>query len=59
MHPRAKSIFGVGALFMLCLFGVRTSPAAQVVLSDPLTSWPLNFGAQGCCHVEERRRTYC
>jgi hypothetical protein len=25
----------------------NASPAAQVVLSDPLTSWPLNFGAQG------------
>ena len=47
MHPRAKSMFGVGALFILCLSGVQTCPAAQVVLSDPLTSWPLNFGAQG------------
>ena len=47
MHPRAKSILGVGVLFLLCLTGVRPSPAAQVVLSDPLTSWPLNFGAQG------------
>jgi hypothetical protein len=40
----------LGRFFLAALFAVSaTSPvvAAQVVLSDPLTSWPLNFGAQG------------
>jgi hypothetical protein len=47
MRAYAKSIVGVGVVIVLGLSGVQTSPASQVVLSDPLTSWPLNFGAQG------------
>jgi len=46
MHPFVKSIFCTGLIVMLSLSAIRTSRAAQVVLSDPLTSWPLNFGAQ-------------
>jgi hypothetical protein len=41
-----KPIFGVCVIVMLGLSAVQISPAAEVVLSDPLTSWPLNFGAQ-------------
>jgi hypothetical protein len=48
MHSIAKSIAGVGVIVMLELCGIQTSPAAsQVIISDPLTSWPLNFGPQG------------
>jgi hypothetical protein len=46
MRWYAKSIFGVCVIVMLGLSAVQTSLAAEVVLSDPLTSWPLNFGAQ-------------
>jgi hypothetical protein len=43
----AKTIFGAGVVVVFGLSGIGTSPAAQVVLSDPMTSWPLNFGVQG------------
>ena len=46
MHSFVKAVFGMGVIAMLGLRGVQSSPAAQVVLSDPLTSWPLNFGTQ-------------
>jgi hypothetical protein len=57
----AKSIFGVGVVVILGLSGVQTSLASEVVLSDPLTSWPLNFGVQtgavmlkdGAVHIVE------
>jgi hypothetical protein len=60
VHSIAR-IFGFGVIIMLGLFGVQTSLAAQVVLSDALTSWPLNFGAQtanmmlkdGAVHIVE------
>jgi hypothetical protein len=61
VHSFAKRIFGVGVIVMLGLSAVQTGLAAQVVLSDPLTSWPLNFGAQtanvmlkdGAVHIVE------
>jgi hypothetical protein len=43
----AKTIIGAGVVVLLGLSGIGSSPAAQVVLSDPMTSWPLNFGVQG------------
>jgi hypothetical protein len=57
----AKSIFGVGVVVILGLSGVQTSLGSEVVLSDPLTSWPLNFGVQtgnvmlkdGAVHIVE------
>jgi hypothetical protein len=51
MHSIAKSVVGVGVVVMLELCGIQASPAAQVVISDPLTSWPLNFGAQQGANV--------
>ena len=47
MHSIAKSVLALALFVLLGLSGIRTSAAAQVVLSDPLTSWPLNFGLQG------------
>jgi hypothetical protein len=60
VHSFAKSILAFGVVVMLGL-GVRASWAAEVVLSDPLTSWPLNFGVQtenlmlkdGAVHIVE------
>jgi hypothetical protein len=43
----AKTSIGAGVVVLLGLSGIGSSPAAQVVLSDPMTSWPLNFGVQG------------
>jgi hypothetical protein len=43
----AKTIIGAGVVVLLGLSGIGSSLAAQVVLSDPMTSWPLNFGVQG------------
>jgi 3-keto-disaccharide hydrolase len=51
MHSIAKSVVGVGVVVMLELCGLQASPAAQVVISDPLTSWPLNFGPQQGAYV--------
>jgi hypothetical protein len=51
MHSIAKSVVGVGVVVMLELCGIQASPASQVVISDPLTSWPLNFGAQQGANV--------
>ncbi len=47
MHSIARSVLALALFVLLGLFGIRTSGAAQVVLSDPLTAWPLNFGIQG------------
>jgi hypothetical protein len=46
MKPLARSIvrFGLAAAFLSA--AVPAGHAAQVVLADPLTSWPLNFGPQ-------------
>jgi hypothetical protein len=38
-------LFGLAAL--LLVFRDQGARAEQVVLTDPLTSWPLNFGPQG------------
>jgi hypothetical protein len=42
----AKTVLGMGVIAMLGFCGAQPSGAAKVVLSDPLTSWPLNFGVQ-------------
>ncbi|MBV8889490.1 MAG: hypothetical protein JO305_07455 [Alphaproteobacteria bacterium] len=48
-------------IVMFALFGIQGSRASQIVLSDPLTAWPLNFGPQsanvmlrdGAVHIVE------
>jgi hypothetical protein len=47
MGSSAKLAFRAGIVVIFSLCGFHSSRAAQVVLSDPLTSWPLSFGAQG------------
>lgn len=46
MKQFAQAMCRAGFLSMLCLAAAPLR-AAQPVISDPLTSWPLNFGAQG------------
>jgi hypothetical protein len=46
MPSIAKSVSGLTLFVVLGLAGIRTGAAAQVVLADPLTAWPLNFGLQ-------------
>jgi hypothetical protein len=45
--PIFRSVAFAGLVACLGLGGIQASRAAQVVLTDPLTSWPLNFGAPG------------
>jgi hypothetical protein len=65
MPSIAKFVLGLALFVMFGLTGIRTSAATQVVLSDPLTSWPLNFGLQsdniklkdGAVHIIEPTNT--
>jgi hypothetical protein len=45
--PISKSVALAGLVACFGLGGIQAGRAAQAVLTDPLTSWPLNFGAQG------------
>jgi hypothetical protein len=47
MNFGGKLVYAFGLATILSLAGARAGGAAQVVLSDPLSTWPLNFGAQG------------
>jgi hypothetical protein len=47
MKQLCRMIALLGLAAFLLVAGGQGARAAQVVISDPLTSWPLNFGAQG------------
>jgi hypothetical protein len=61
MRSSARIALRAGIVAIFSLYGFHSSRAAQVVLSDPLTSWSLGFGPQsssimlknGAVHIME------